>query len=250
MGLGTSGQVFSPVPGQVQPGRDPPRHSTFGIVAVDGDLAVAFLAQGAGVLPGDAHRALALLGEAGVIEDQDAVSLAGRSEHLLDTLAVEVVLVPSRGGGQVGAAVRRWRGCSRQWYRSSCWATRSAAQSGSGPGHVTLAAPVKSTWNGSRNAANSGSGSAGTCGIRIVVFIHHYTPEHLKDKAVLGTILSPLAMRHPSRRGREQRHGTTWESARPTNAKANLNRAGLWPTLSTKAKSRSLAAKWKPASCR
>ena len=100
MGLGTSGQVFSPVPGQVQPGRDRPGHSTFGIVAVDGDLAVAFLAQGAGVLPGDAHRALALLGEAGVIEDQDAVSLAGQSEHLLDTLAVEVVLVPSRGGEQ------------------------------------------------------------------------------------------------------------------------------------------------------
>src|SRR5271166_4414060 len=75
-------------------------HGTFGIVAVDGDLAVAFLAQGAGVLPGDAHGALALLGEARVIEDQDAVSLAGQSEHLLDTLAVELVLVPSRGGKQ------------------------------------------------------------------------------------------------------------------------------------------------------
>ena len=33
---------------------------------------------------------------------------------------------------------------------------------------------------------------------------------------------------------REQRHGTTWESARPTNAKADLNRAGLWPRLSAK----------------
>src|SRR5271165_4887706 len=100
MGLGTSGQVFGPVPGQVQPSRDRPAHGTFGIVAVDGDLAVAFLAQGAGVLPGDAHGALALLGEARVIEDQDAVSLAGQSEHLLDTLAVELVLVPSRGGKQ------------------------------------------------------------------------------------------------------------------------------------------------------
>src|SRR5271165_1807527 len=100
MGLGTSAQVFGPVPGQVQPSRDRPAHGTFGIVAVDGDLAVAFLAQGAGVLPGDAHGALALLGEARVIEDQDAVSLAGQSEHLLDTLAVELVLVPSRGGKQ------------------------------------------------------------------------------------------------------------------------------------------------------
>ena len=33
---------------------------------------------------------------------------------------------------------------------------------------------------------------------------------------------------------REQRHGTTWECASPTNAKADLNRAGLWPRLSAK----------------
>ena len=185
MGLGTSGQVFSPVPGQVQPGRDRPGHSTFGIVAVDGDLAVAFLAQGAGVLPGDAHRALALLGEAGVIEDQDAVSLAGQSEHLLDTLAVEVVLVPSRGGEQAlellfgGVGDARGNGIAVL-----------VGQLGQQPSQVRSRAcrpslRVKCTWNGSRNAANSGSGSAGACGIRIVVFIHYYTPEHLKDKAVL-----------------------------------------------------------------
>src|SRR5512135_2854305 len=35
---------------------------------------------------------LALLGEAGVIEDQDAIALGGRSEHGLNALAVEVVL--------------------------------------------------------------------------------------------------------------------------------------------------------------
>ena len=52
-------------------------------------------------MPGDAYRALALLVEACVIEDQYAVFLAGQSEHLLDTLAVEVVLVSSRGGEQV-----------------------------------------------------------------------------------------------------------------------------------------------------
>jgi len=63
-------------------------------VAVDRDLTVAGLAQGAGVLAGDAHGALALLGEAGIVEDQDAVALAGQPEHVLDALTVEVILVP------------------------------------------------------------------------------------------------------------------------------------------------------------
>ena len=43
---------------------------------------------------------LALLGEAGVVEDQDAVALGGQREHPLDALAVEVVLVPGHGGQQ------------------------------------------------------------------------------------------------------------------------------------------------------
>ena len=42
--------------------------------------------------------AAALLGEAGVVEDQDAVPLGGQAEQGLDPLAVEVLLVPVDGG--------------------------------------------------------------------------------------------------------------------------------------------------------
>jgi hypothetical protein len=69
-------------------------------VAVDGDLAVADLAQGARVLAGDADGSLALLGEAGVVDDQDAVALGGQPEQARDARAVEVVLVPGHGGEQ------------------------------------------------------------------------------------------------------------------------------------------------------
>ncbi len=67
-------------------------------MAVDGDLAVAGLTQGAGVLPGHPDGAAALLGEAGIIEDQHAVPLAGQAEHRLDALAIEVVFVPVDAG--------------------------------------------------------------------------------------------------------------------------------------------------------
>jgi len=69
-------------------------------VAVDGDLAVADLAQGAGVLPGHAHGGAALLGEAGVVEDQGGVALRGQGQQVLDALPVQVVLVPAHGGEQ------------------------------------------------------------------------------------------------------------------------------------------------------
>jgi hypothetical protein len=59
-------------------------------VAVDRDLAVGGLAQRAGVLASDADGALALLGEAGVVDDQDAVALGGQAEQSLDALAVIV----------------------------------------------------------------------------------------------------------------------------------------------------------------
>src|SRR5262249_50087603 len=75
-----------------------------------GDLAVAELAQGAGVLPGHAHGGVALLGEAGVVEDQGGVALGGQGQQALDALSVEVVLVPAHGGeqsleGLLGSAV-------------------------------------------------------------------------------------------------------------------------------------------------
>ena len=48
----------------------------------------------------DADGALALLGEAGVVEDQDGVALGGQGEHPPDPLAVEVVFVPDHLGEQ------------------------------------------------------------------------------------------------------------------------------------------------------
>src|SRR5271165_785719 len=69
-------------------------------MAVDGDLAVGGLVQGVRVLAGEADRTAALLGEAGVVEDQHGVALGGQLEHPPDALAVEVVLVPGHGGHQ------------------------------------------------------------------------------------------------------------------------------------------------------
>ena len=75
----------------------PARRRCLGVVAVDRDLAVANLTQGTGVLACDADGAATLLGEAGVVEDQDAIALGGQAEHVLDALPVEVVLVPVDG---------------------------------------------------------------------------------------------------------------------------------------------------------
>src|SRR3954451_24030914 len=92
--------ILGPGTRQVKPGGDRPSQRALGIMTVDGDLAVALLAQGAGVLTSDAHGTAALLGEAGVVEDQNAVSLAGKLKQLLDALSVEILLVPSRRGQQ------------------------------------------------------------------------------------------------------------------------------------------------------
>ena len=69
-------------------------------MAVDRDLAVADLAQAARVLPGHPRGVLALLGEAGVVEDQDGVALGGQGQQPPDALAVEVVVVPGHAGQQ------------------------------------------------------------------------------------------------------------------------------------------------------
>ena len=77
-------------------------------MAVDRDLTIACDASSAGVLADDADGLAALLGEAGIVEDQHTIPLSGRSEHVLDALEVEVALVlvhahqqalePLRGG--------------------------------------------------------------------------------------------------------------------------------------------------------
>ena len=46
-----------------------------------GDLAIGLLAQGPAVLPLDADGVLALLGEAGVVDDEDPAGLAKVSGH-------------------------------------------------------------------------------------------------------------------------------------------------------------------------
>src|SRR5205823_4336016 len=47
-----------------------------------------------------ADRGLALLGEAGVVEDQGGVALGGQGQQILNALSVEVVLVPAHGREQ------------------------------------------------------------------------------------------------------------------------------------------------------
>jgi hypothetical protein len=66
-------------------------------MAIDRDLTVAGLAQCPEVLPGDTDGAPALFGEAGVVEDQDAIALGGQGEQALDPLPVEIVFVPVDG---------------------------------------------------------------------------------------------------------------------------------------------------------
>ncbi len=100
LGLAAALRVVGPTLVQVQPGGGRPGDGAFGAVAIDGDLAVGRLAQRPGILAGDADGAAALLGEAGVVADQDAVALGGQCGQALDPLTVEVLLVPGHGRQQ------------------------------------------------------------------------------------------------------------------------------------------------------
>ena len=105
LGLLAAGLIEGPLLGQIQPCGDGPGQGAFGVVTVDGHLAVARLAQGAGVLPLHADGALTLLGEAGVVEDEDRVAFAGKSPQGVDALVVEVVFVEGDAGQQVVQAL-------------------------------------------------------------------------------------------------------------------------------------------------
>lgn len=70
-------------------------------MAAHRDLAVARLAERAGVLALDAHRGTPLLGEAGVVDDEHRVALGAKVAHLAHALAVEVHVVPGHVGEQV-----------------------------------------------------------------------------------------------------------------------------------------------------
>ena len=105
LGLLAAVRIEGPLLGQIQPGGDGPGQGAFGVVTVDGNLAVAGLAQGARVLPLHADGALALLGEAGVVEDEDGVAFAGKLHEGADALIVEVVVVEGDAGQQVVQAL-------------------------------------------------------------------------------------------------------------------------------------------------
>jgi hypothetical protein len=71
---------------EIEPGRHGPVHRgpacrlIGDIVGRDDDLTIGDLAQCAGILAGDADRAAALLGQAGVVQDQEAVGRALRHQ--------------------------------------------------------------------------------------------------------------------------------------------------------------------------
>ena len=61
-------------------------------------LAVAHLPQGPRILPRHPDRGLTLLGKAGIVEDQHPLADGGLGDHLLDPLAVEILLIPLHVG--------------------------------------------------------------------------------------------------------------------------------------------------------
>ena len=66
------------------------------VVDRGGDLAIGLLAQGAAILPLDADGMLALLGEAGVVEDEDPLG-AGKGLRQVLAIALSItaqVLLP------------------------------------------------------------------------------------------------------------------------------------------------------------
>ena len=101
-----------------------------------------------------------MLGEAGVVEDQDAIALGGQAEHILDALPVEVVLVPVDGRQKaLDALLGGPRYGLGRWCRSSCWGA------GEQPGEVAFQclgslAPVEVDTEGGEELGQLGQWSA------------------------------------------------------------------------------------------
>jgi hypothetical protein len=76
------------------------------VVGRDHDLAIGHLAQGTGILASHAHRAAPLLGQLGVIQDQEAVGRALRDQGL-HALLIQVLRGPGRIGQEVWQAFGR-----------------------------------------------------------------------------------------------------------------------------------------------
>ena len=76
------------------------------VVRADDDLAIGDLAQGPGILAGDADRAAPLLGQPGVVQHQEAVRRTLRHQGL-HALLVEGLGLPGRIGQQMLQAFGR-----------------------------------------------------------------------------------------------------------------------------------------------
>src|SRR2546421_2811457 len=91
MDFGPAGVIGGRGLGEIEPGGEGPMHGGTAcrlirdIVSTDNDLAIGDLAERAGILAGDPDRAAPLLGQPGVVEDQDALgwTLRDQGRHAL-----------------------------------------------------------------------------------------------------------------------------------------------------------------------
>jgi len=95
-----------PLVGKIQIGIDEDRTAAAMVRDDDADLAVVGLAQAVAPLAGDADGVLALLGEAGPIEDQDAVGIAEIPWNLTMELPAHLGIFPLALAGEALEALR------------------------------------------------------------------------------------------------------------------------------------------------
>ena len=94
-------RLLRPRAGQVQLHRHRPRGLGITVAAGHRHLAVPHLAQGARILASDPHRGRALLGKAGIVEDQDTIARGRFGDHLRYPLPVQILLVPLHIGEEL-----------------------------------------------------------------------------------------------------------------------------------------------------
>ena len=94
MGRRQTLRITGPGLGQVEPPVDEGMALGGHIGGEDADLAVGDLARRAGVLPADAARRLALLEEAGLVDDQHGVALGQRLERIVAHNVAQRVGIP------------------------------------------------------------------------------------------------------------------------------------------------------------
>ena len=138
MDFGPTGGIGRPRLRQVELRRDGPMHGRRvrwligDIVGTDDDLAIGHLAQGPGILAGDPDRTAPLLGEPGVIQDQETLGRTLRHEGP-HALLVEGLRLPGRIGQEMLQAFGR-----RPRHRGGDSITVLARQVGEQPREVAL----------------------------------------------------------------------------------------------------------------